>query len=220
VANPPPKTKQPSTIDTLPFEDIRDGILFLKGGTIRGIVEVNAINFELRSGEEQEAIIQQFEGFLNSLDFPVQIVIQSRKFEIATYIQNVTTASEQLTNELLKIQAAEYIKFIQELSDLSNIMAKHFYVVLSFQATTEKDEKGGGFLSGITGMFAKKPANAPTGPSEAALEAYKIQLRQRADLVIGGLSGMGLKGHMLEQGEVVDLFKGVFNPLVPANQKT
>ena len=210
---------QPSTTDFLPFEDIRDGLIFIKDGGIRAVVQVNAINFELRSGEEQEAIIQQFEGFLNSLDFPTQIIVQSRKFDVTTYIDTVNAAAEQLTNELLKVQAAEYAKFIRELSDLSNIMSKSFYVVLPFQVAKTGGEKGGGFLSGITGMFKKKPAAAPSGPDQTTMETYKSQLRQRADLIIGGLSGMGLKGKMLEQGEVIQLFKGIFSPIVPTSQK-
>ena len=212
-------TKQPpSTTDLLPFQDIRDGIIFLKNNALRMVVEISAINFELRSSDEQEAIIQQFQGFLNALDFSTEIIIQSRKFDITTYVENVQTASSQLTNELLKLQAAEYIRFIQELSDLSNIMSKQFFVVLPFQAT-ETGEKKKGFLSGVTGMFKKKPATGPTGPSDEVVAAYRAQLQQRADLVIGGLSGLGLKGHSLNQEELLKLFKGVFSPVVPVNQK-
>ena len=207
--------KAPSTTDLLPFQDIRDGVIFLKNNALRMVVEISAINFELRSSDEQEAIIQQFQGFLNALDFPTEIIVQSRKFDISTYVESVQTASSQLTNELLKLQATEYIRFIQELSDLSNIMSKQFFVVLPFQATQEGEKKGG-FLSGL---FKKKAAAGPTGPSDEVVAAYRAQLQQRADLVIGGLSGLGLKGHSLNQEGLLKLFKGVYSPIVPVNQK-
>lgn len=207
----------PSTTDLLPFQDIRDGVIFLKNNALRMVVEISAINFELRSSDEQEAIIQQFQGFLNALDFPTEIIVQSRKFDISTYVESVQTASSQLTNELLKLQATEYVRFIQELSDLSNIMSKQFFVVLPFQATEGGEKKKEGFLSGL---FKKKSATAgPTGPSDEVVAAYRAQLQQRADLIIGGLSGLGLKGHSLNQEELIKLFKGVYSPIVPVNQK-
>lgn len=209
---------EPSTIDLIQIQDIRDGVIVLKDGSLRAIVEVSAINFELRSTQEQEAIIQQFQGFLNSLDFPVQFVVQSRKFDITGYLANVQTAAEQLTNELLKVQAQEYMRFVKELSDLSNIMEKKFFVVLPFSViqTTEK----GGILSGVKGIFSKKKAG-PVGPTPEQLATYKEQLRQRADLVSGGLSGMGLKGHLLEQEVLVVLFTALYSPIVPsAKQNT
>jgi hypothetical protein len=209
---------QASTTELIQLQDIRDGIIILKDHSLRAVVEVGAINFELRSGEEQEAIIQQFQGFVNSIDFPIDIVVHSRKFDITAYLANVQTAADQLTNELLKSQAGEYMRFIKELSDLSNIMSKKFYIALSFQVVTAPTARGG-FLSGIMNVFkqSKGPA-APSGPTPEQLASYKVQLQQRADLVSGGLSGMGLKGHLMSQEELVQLFHDVYNPVVPAKQ--
>src|SRR5687767_2232400 len=104
----------PSTTDLVQLKQITDGVIILKDGSIRAIVEVSAINFELRSTDEQEAIIQQFQGFLNSLDFPVQMLIWSRKFDITTYLANVQKSADELTNDLLKVQAEEYMRFVTE----------------------------------------------------------------------------------------------------------
>jgi type IV secretory pathway VirB4 component len=208
----------PSTTDLVQIKHITDGIIVLKDGSLRAIVEVSAINFELRSSDEQAAILQQFQGFLNSIDFPIQMVIHSRKFDITTYLSNVTQASESLTNELLKVQAQEYMRFVQELSELANIMSKRFYVALPFQVAALPTKQG--IVSGITGMFSKKKTPADQGIPAEQLANYKIQLQQRADLIAAGLSGMGLKGRLLEQEELLTLFRELYSPVVPTTQKT
>lgn len=206
----------PSTTDLIQLKELRDGVMILKDGTLRALVQVSAINFELRSSDEQTAILQQFQSFLNSIDFPIQIIVHSRKFDISAYLANIEAAGEQLTNELLKVQAQEYMRFVQELSELSNIMSKNFYVALPFQTVAAQEKKG--FLSGFTGMFKKKGPAQPTGPTDAQIAAYKMQLQQRADLITGGLSGMGLKGHMMTQEELLQLFTALYNPVVPPRQ--
>jgi type IV secretory pathway VirB4 component len=211
VANPP------STTDLIQISQITDGVIILKDGSLRAVVEINAINFELRSSEEQAAILQQFQEFLNSVDFPLQMVVHSRRFDISGYINNVRTASEQLQNELLKVQAQEYMRFVSELSELANIMSKHFYIALSFQIIQSTDEKKG-ILGGITGLFKKKKP-LEQGISPEQLASYKAQLQQRADLVAAGISGMGLRGHLMTQEELLAMFHGLYNPIVPAPQK-
>ena len=126
---------EPSTTDLIQLKEIRDGVIFLKDGSLRGVVQVSAINFELRSSDEQAAILQQYASFLNSVDFPIQMIVQSRRFDISEYLAAVQAASDQLTNELLKVQAGEYIRFITELSSLSNIMAKNFYIAIPMMVT-------------------------------------------------------------------------------------
>lgn len=212
----------PSTTDLVRIKDIADNIVILKDGTLRAVVDIGAINFELRSTDEQEAILQQFEAFLNSVDFPLQVVVQSRRFDIAGYVKQVTDTAATLPNELLKVQAAEYTRFVTELSELANIMAKRFFVVIPFAAPApEKTEKegGGGMLSGVTGMFGKKKAAAAaSGPDAATITLWQQQLQQRADLVIGGLSGMGLKGRILRGDELLAVYRDLYNPVVPPEQ--
>lgn len=205
----------PSTTEPLQIKDVSDGVIALKDGSFRGIVQIDAINFELRSSDEQAAIIEQFQGFLNSIDFPLQVVIQSRTYNVQTYLAGIEQSASEIDNELLKLQSQEYVRFIRELSELANIMSKRFYVILSLAVTAATETKG--FLSSITGMFKKKPAAAPTPAiPEQDIQNYKMQLQQRADLILGGLSGMGLKGRVLGQEEVLALFSDLYNPSIVA----
>jgi type IV secretory pathway VirB4 component len=206
---------EPSTADLIQIKDIQDGVIMLKDGSLRGIVQVSAINFELRSSDEQAAILQQFASFLNSIDFPVQMVVHSRRFDISAYLASVQTATAQLTNELLKVQAAEYMRFVGELAELANIMAKNFYVAIPMSVVAASDNKG--IIAGIKDIFKKKPAQ-PQGIAPEQLAAFKSQLQQRADLIIGGLSGMGLTGHMMPQDELLALFNALYNPVVPESK--
>ncbi len=202
----------PSTADLIQIQELRDGVLLLKDGSLRAVVKVSAINFELRSSDEQHALLQQFGAFVNSIDFPIQMIAHSRRYDISAYLALIKTASEQLTNDLLKIQATEYIRFVGELSDLANIMQKNFYVVLPLAIVTPVESPG--LMGGIKAMFKKTPKEQSLSPER--LTSYRAQLQQRADLVIGGLSGMGLQGKMLGQDELVQLFNEVYNPAVPA----
>lgn len=206
---------EPSTTELIQLREIRDGVVVLKDGSLRGIVQVSAINFELRSSDEQAAILQQFASFLNSVDFPMQLIVHSRRFDISAYLAATQAATDQLTNELLKIQAEEYIRFVGELSELSNIMAKNFYVVLPLSVAAASESAG--FFGGIKDLFKKKsPQQQVISPEQLATQ--KTQLQQRADLIIGGLSGMGLQGRMLGQDELAKLFGELYNPVVPISQ--
>jgi len=197
-----------ATKQLVDIKEIRDSVLIMRNGSLRMILEVSAINFELRSEEEQTAILQNFQRFLNSIDFPLQIVINSRRFDIAEYLKTVNQAAEQLTNELLKAQAGEYIKFIEELSQLSNIMSKKFYIVIPFYVL--ETPSGKGILDSFKNVFKSSAKNQDL--AEDKLQAYKTQLLQRADLVFDGLVGLGLKTKILRDQEIMQLFYELYNP--------
>lgn len=207
----------PSTTDLVPLKDIKDNLIFLTGGALRSILDVSAVNFELRSSEEQVALLQQFQNFLNSVDFNIQIVIQSRSYDIAQYLKVVKTAVEALTNDMLRIQAEEYIRYVEELSSLANIMTKKFYIVIPLEVQTKAQSKG--IMETLRETFTKKkPGAVAAGPTEEELEAWRTQLAQRAELISGGLLGMGLKSKLLEQQELTTLFTALFSPEVPTTQ--
>ena len=175
---------------------------------MRAIIEVSAINFELRSEDEQIAIIQNFQKFINSIDFPLHICIVSRKLYIDDYLKLTAEATGQLDNELLRIQASEYMKFIKELSSLTNIMSKKFFIVVPFYVFEAPTK---------TGIFQSiKSTVSPSGTmkaiSDEKFSIYKNQLMQRAELVFGGLVGLGLKTRLLERDEMVQMFYGLYNP--------
>src|SRR3989344_3649045 len=119
-----------STHQLIEAKEIKDGIIVLKNGGLRAVLMVSSINFALKSSDEQEAIIDRFQGFVNSIDFPVQILVQSRKLDISEYLKFLNERIGVQTNELLKIQTSEYVNFIQELIKLTNVMSKFFYVII------------------------------------------------------------------------------------------
>jgi len=197
-----------STQQLVSIHEIRDDIIIMKDGSIRAIIEVSAINFELRSEDEQVAITQNFQKFVNSVDFPLQICIISRRLYIDNYLKLADEATNQLDNELLRIQANEYMKFIKELSSMTNIMSKKFYIVVPFYIF-ESPTKTGIFQSFKSILGSD---NARRDIPEEKFAIYRNQLLQRAELVFGGLVGLGLRTRLLEREELVQLFYNLYNP--------
>ena len=197
-----------STKNLVDIADIVDNIVILKNGSLRAVIEVSSINFELRSEGEQVAILQNFQRFLNSTDFPLQIVVNSRKLDIEDYVKLIDKSTESLTSELLKIQAAEYSKFIKELADLSNIMSKKFYIVVPFYVFETPSKTG--VLDSIKSII--KPSGVAKQIKPEQLETYRNQLMQRVELVFDGLVGLGLKTRLLEGPELMNLYYGLYNP--------
>lgn len=197
-----------STKQLVEIADIRDNVVFLKNGSLRAIIEVSAVNFELKSEEEQTAVLQNFQNFLNSIDFPLQIAINSRKLDIDDYIKLVDTATNTLTNELLKIQAAEYSKFVKELSDLANIMTKKFYIIIPFYIFETPGKTG--ILKSLTSIF--KPSGAVQQISDEQFNTYQGQLLQRVELTLDGLIGIGVKAKILEKEKIMKIYYEIYNP--------
>lgn len=203
------RNKGPSSSSTQRYvdvESIRDGVIILKSGGLRAVVLVSSINFELKSSVEQEAIIAQYQNFLNSLDFPLQVVIQSRRFNISPYLERLKGEEVQQTNELLRLQISEYRDFIKNLNEVSNIVAKQFYIVVPF-STVESSE--GGILQTVSNIFNQKKTVNVRGEM---FESFRTQLMQRVDHVMNGLSPIGLRGTVLGTEEVIELLYNSYNP--------
>ncbi|WKZ26919.1 MAG: hypothetical protein QY311_02110 [Candidatus Paceibacterota bacterium] len=198
-----------STKTIVNVADIRDGIIVLENGSLRSVLEVSAVNFELRSPDEQAAILQGFQGILNSVDFPIEIVINSRKLSLDAYIKEVETMVGEQQNELLRIQASEYAKFVQELSTLSNIMTKKFYIVIPLYVLELSGSQG--VLSNIKNVFRSAKTEAPKFDDQQ-FATYKNQLAQRAELLISGLVSIGVRGRILTQDELRSLLAEWYNP--------
>lgn len=195
-----------STQRYVDVESIRDGVIILKNGGLRAVVLVSSINFELKSSVEQEAIIAQYQNFLNSLDFPLQIVVQSRRFNIDPYLERLKGEEAQQTNELLRLQISEYREFIKNLNEVSNIVAKHFYIVVPF-STVESSE--GGIFRTLSNIFNQKKTVNAQGEMFAS---FRSQLLQRVDHVMNGLSPIGLRGTVLGTEEIIELLYNSYNP--------
>lgn len=197
-----------STKQLVEVADIQGNAVLLKNGSLRAVIEVSAVNFELRSADEQIGIIQNFQNFLNSVDFPLQISLSSRQLKMDEYLKSVEEAIEGIQNELLKIQGAEYAKFVKELLDLSNIMSKKFYVILPFYVYETPSKTG--IIQSMKSIFNPEGMIKKIDPQN--LETYQAQLIQRVELVMDGLIGMGLKTRLLERDDLINLYYSLYNP--------
>lgn len=202
------KSDAVSTQKYVDVADVRDGVIILKNGSIRCILIASSINFDLKSSEEQDAIIGQYQSFLNSLDFPLQIVVHSRRFRIEPYLAKLSDEEKHQENELLRFQISEYRNFVQSLTEVSNIMSKYFYVVVPF-APSETEQ--GGLLGKLGGMLNPKSSTIVGGET---LETYRNQLFQRADQVSAALMGTGVRTEMLDTEAVIELLYNTYNPSV------
>lgn len=190
-----------STQQFLEVDKIKEGIIILKNKALRGILMVSSVNFALKSEEEQSAIIYQFQDFINSLDFPLEISVQSRRLNITGYLDKLKEMEEHQENKLLKTQTAGYRKFIQELIAKGSIMSKDFYVVIPFIPSEGAISKKGIF---------KKPT-IPTLTDEKFKRA-KVQLWQRMEFISLGLRRCGLQCSVLGSPELIELLWSVHHP--------
>lgn len=184
------------------IEQIREGVIILKNKTLRGVMMVSSLNFALKSEEEQNAILYQFQNFLNSLDFSCQIIVQSRKLNITGYIDKLKELEEKQENELLKFQTASYREFIENLVKTGQIMMKTFFVVVPFT------------LLEAQGIPATKLLKKPVMPTltEEEFQRCKSQLWQRMEFVALGLRRCGLQCVPLSTPELIELFWSLHHP--------
>jgi len=203
--------KKASTSPTQQFLDVaevKEDAIVLKSGALRSVLAVSAINYDLKSSDEQDAIVNQYQNFLNSLDFPVQILISSRKLNIEHYLEFIETKEKVQENELLRLQISEYKNFIHQLVTVSNIMEKNFYIIIPFSPIENKDK---GFFSNFGNMINPKKNIIE---KRETFETYRNQLFQRVDHVIAGLSGIGLRIVPLQTQELIELLYEAYNPRV------
>lgn len=196
-----------STQRYLEVQGIRDDVVVLKDGSLRAVVLVSSINFDLKSEPEQNAIIQSYTQFLNTLDFPLQVVIQSRKFNIEDYLERLKKIEKGQQNELLRLQTAEYRQYIAELVELADLMSKRFYVVVSY--SPEEHARRNWFR-----RFAEilTPASVLILKQEQ-FQNYKDELYKRVDRIIDGLGSVGgLKSVVLDTQGLIELYYATYNP--------
>lgn len=204
-------TKAKATQEFVPIKEVRDGVAILKDGSLRSIVLASSLNFSLKSEEERQAILFQFQDFLNSLDFSVQICIQSRKLDIRPYIALLEQQEKKQVNDLMKIQVQEYIEFIKKFTEDTNIMTKQFFVIIPYTPTTIQSKAGGGLMGSLrTSIAPSKKGGANI--SNELFEEYRTQLDQRTSVVEQGLVRCGVRIAELGTEEIIELFYKLFNP--------
>lgn len=191
----------------LAIDSIREDALILKDGGLRVILICSSLNFALKSTDEQDAVIFQYQNFLNALDFPIQFVIHSRRLNILPYLESLKQRQQDEANELLKIQISEYADFIKTFVESANIMAKTFYAVVPFSPSVVETK---GVIGGITSLLGLR-RGAGEDPGQF-FEQYKNQIWQRVDTVVEGLQRIGIRAAPLKTDELVELFYSVYNP--------
>lgn len=204
------KTKN-STQNQVAIREIRDGILILKNGGYRTVIMVNALNFNLKSVQEQEGLIGSYQNFLNGLSFPIQIVTQSRTLDLDDYLDSLKKIANQQSNDLLRTQTNEYINFVNELIGVANIMSKTFYVVIPYETSPLKS---GGFFSNLFGGKNKGPASLGK-----RFEEIQQEINERTSLVSSGLASLGLSNAQLNTQELIELFYSSYNIDTARRQK-
>jgi type IV secretory pathway VirB4 component len=204
---------KPSTQKNLDIAQIKENTIVMRDGSLRGVLLVSSINFALKSEDEQNAIISSYVGFLNNIDFNLQIVVQSREMNIEKYLDRLAKVEKEQTNELLKAQTADYIDYIKELISLGKIMNKKFFIIVPYNPLGYKHK---GFFRSLA--EALKPSML-IKMKEEKFKKYRKELDRRIDNVMSGLNSMGLNAAEVDTQSLIELFYNTYNPDTSSNQK-
>lgn len=191
-----------ATQQFVPIKEVRDGVVILTNGQMAGVLMTSSLNFALKSYDEQQSVIYQFQNFLNALDFPVQIAIHSTRLDIKPYLNLLEDRRKEQVNDLMKIQVHEYIQFIRTFTEDNQIMTKAFFVVVPFTPPIISKSKG-------INPFNKKDTKEE---KTQQFEEFRTQLEQRVSIVEQGLKRCGVDAIWLGTDELVELFYRYFNP--------
>lgn len=213
----PVKTNPNSTQNTLLISEIRDGIVIMSDGSFRAVVMCKSINFDLMSPQEREGVEYSFQGFLNSLYFPIQIFIRSSKIDIRPYIERLDKIRSEHDNMLLAYLMEDYIEFISNVAQQTNIMDKKFYVVVPFfpPGSAEKVKEAGKNL--LSSIFGQKEQTITI--NEEDLEKAKTELRNRVQTIMAGLQQSGVQSLPLDTQELIELYYDAYNPDTATRQQ-
>ncbi|MBT6068401.1 hypothetical protein HOG48_01455 [Candidatus Peregrinibacteria bacterium] len=205
-----------STQQHMQIAEIRDNVMVLKNGGLRTILKTSSINFNLKSEAEQNAIIYSYQNFLNTIEFPVQILVRSKKLEIDEYVEKVRGFGEKQQNPLLKKQTFEYAEYIQKLVEYADIMEKEFYVVVPYNPPrAEKNNIVSQFLNSMR----SKDSVIDIKKRHTEFEQLKKGLNQRVNVVRTGLEQCGLRVDELTTHEMIELFYKIYNPGISQEEK-
>ncbi|MBY0539569.1 hypothetical protein K2P56_04025 [Patescibacteria group bacterium] len=202
---PQQKKKSAAAQEFVPVKEVRGGVMIMKDGTLVGALLASSVNFALKSEDEQTAIIAQFQNFLNSLDFSVQLFMQSRKLDIRPYVALLDERLKAQTEELMKIQVREYIEFVKTFVEQATIMSKRFFVIVPYSPPALNIQKE--LQSRVFGS-----PDVEIGAKKGSFEEHRTQLEQRMSIVAGGLAGCGVRTAQLGTEEIIELLYKEFNP--------
>lgn len=206
----PPKSNPTSTQNTLEIAEIRDGIVIMNDGSYRAVLTCQSINFDLMSPQERESVEFSYQGFLNSLYFPIQIFVRSQKVDLRPYIEKLDKIRSEHDNMLLALLMDDYLGYIENLALQTNIMDKRFYVIIPFFQQLDAQKAIAASRGFLTSVFGKKDAKVVI--NEADLEQAKTELKNRIQAVMAGLQQCGVASIPLDTQELIELYYDAYNP--------
>lgn len=199
------KDQRLSTLGFVEVSEVRDGVIVLRESQMRAVIAVSSANIALKSGEEQDMIMGTFQGVLNSLEFPIQILVQSRRLNLTQYIEKLKQIEDQQTNDLLRVKMQEYIEYISEMLKTMNIMNKDFYVIVGYEPVSLKEGLFGSFFRALN------PTKVIKQKQEDFLRNRKL-LMARAEQVASRFSAMDLQVEILNTEQLIALLYNSYNP--------
>lgn len=209
---PPPPTNPNTTQNSLLFSELRDNMVIMNDGSFRAVVACKSINFDLMSSKEREGIEYSYQNFLNSLYFPVQILIRSQRVDIGPYIERLTNIRRDQENMLLNVLTDDYIDFIDTLSQEANIMDKSFYVIIPYWPHGDINTIKRGSKSLFGTIFGGTPKQRSIVVDHAQYEKAKDEIKNHVDSVMSGLFQLGIKCVQLNTKELGELYYNFYNP--------
>lgn len=190
----------------LPISEIKDGVVILKDGTLRAVLMTSSINFSLKSEDEQNALISSYVSFLNGLDFPLQIAVQSRRLQIKPYLDRLIKAEKGQANELLRVQIADYRSFVEQIVEMGQIMTKKFFVIIPYDPISNRKKS---FWARFKEVL--KP-QFTVHVKEERFKKRKEDLDMRVRQVSAGLQSMGLNIVQLDTQSLIEMYYSTYNP--------
>ncbi len=208
--------KDSSTQRFLAFSSIKDNIIFMKDNSARMILKCSSINFLLKSQEEQDAIIISFQRFLNTLKFPIQILVRSKKLDLDSYLQNLEEKALKQQNSLLQNQTYEYISYLKKLIEVAQIMKKEFYIIIPFDELDNLSVRDTSFFAPFK-KFWDSIFNLEVDISSIRINIAKFakakkELTSRANQIKTWLENIWVKALELEKDELIKFLIDYYNP--------
>lgn len=193
-----------ATQNFVPLRDVKDNIVILKNGQLNMVLLASSINFALKSVDEQEATLRQFQAFLNTIDFSIQFYVQSRRLNIKPYLQQLSEREDNQDNDLMRIQLREYMQFIENFTREVDVMSKSFFVVVPYTPMSAN------LQSNFKELLGGGSSNVYY--DDQNFSEHKLQIEQRVSLVEQGLNRVGVRTIQLKNDELVELYYHIFNP--------
>lgn len=209
------KSSLVSTQRFLPIAEIRSDTVMLKNGGLRAVLAVEALNFNLKSETEQAGIIAGYEGLVNTVTFPLQIVVRSAKMNIDPYLAHLRELAGAQQNILLKNQTLAYSNFVERLIDVADIMQKRFYVVIPLDQSVRRK----GIFEQFFSWISPDDSTAKAAQRARDFTEGSRALKDRVNLVQAGLENIGLQSKRLTTHQLIELYYQIYNPKTSQEQK-